>query len=750
MKKIVSVILTSLILLSLLVPAFAADSSAALPNIYGDNMLFRQKTEAVFRGTAGSGARIDVELMDASGNTLEKGCAYASKSGTFSVSFNAPAGSYENYTVNLYENGTLFRSLKNVTFGELWLASGQSNMQYSLSGAFGGMELFNAGTPLDPWVRALYVPPVTSYMGSTEKIPAVPQNDIEGAFWMNGSDLNIYGVSAVAYYFAEELRRQLDMPVGIISASLGGSSIGTWLSREAIDNDPAVKEDFAEVGEYIGLNEWNENGQNMYYDMTANYDLKIAPLAPFRISGMIWYQGETDVIYRWKYGRYSRAFDLMQRSYSELFGFEDGMMPIVWTSLAAYYYFDDFSVEKMNYEFTEMRNARPQSRALISIYDVPLDYTAEMGSIHPGYKQPVGERMADAAMGLVYGGDTAYIGTSVKNAECREDGIYVTLDNTGSGLVCGGDKLFGFSVCGENGVYVQAEAEIVSADTVRIYSGYVAEPVSAAYAYSVSTSDANLFVVSDTGEKVPAACFVTDFNIGVRYTKFSAWADCEAASFWRVDSSSGLNGLYDIWEVKNADLVYDAQSAFSGMKGLHVVGYGNKEITLSPKMTYKEKMKNITFSDTENDLSDYGILSFRIRNNGDKPVVINELRLYKDAAVWYSPALKDDTDTSVDVPADGEWHTVEYDLNRLYLFGNKGGAAYSNEKISGLAKIDLKLNASKADIALDEFRFAPETEEGKTSFDGSFKASENMIEFFCAFFTEFIARILKLFPSAVC
>lgn len=251
MKKILSILLSVLMLLSLCVPVLAADGEAKLLNIYGDNMLFKQNAEAVLRGTSGSGARIDVRLADSKGEIVAKGFSYASKSGTFSVSFAAPAGGYENYTVDLYENGVLFRSLKNVAFGELWLASGQSNMQYSLNGAFGGMDLYKAQTPLDKWVRALYVPPVTPYMGSTERIPAVPQNDIEGAFWMDGTDMNIYAVSAVGYYFAEKLRQELDMPVGVISASLGGSSIGTWLSRDAIDNDLSVKQDISEVGEYI-------------------------------------------------------------------------------------------------------------------------------------------------------------------------------------------------------------------------------------------------------------------------------------------------------------------------------------------------------------------------------------------------------------------------------------------------------------------------------------------------------------------
>lgn len=750
MKKILSLILSAVMLFSLCLPAFAGGSSAALLNIYGDNMLFKQNTDAVFTGTAQGGARIDAELINAAGDTVKKGYGYANRSGGFRVSIPAPAGSYDRYTVKLYENGILFRTLQNVVFGELWLASGQSNMQYSLSGVYGGMEMYADGAVLSEWIRAFSVPPVTPYKGSNERIPVDPQNDIEGAFWTTGAQMNIYGISAVAYYFAEKLRQQLDMPVGVISASLGGSSIASWLSRDAIDGNAQVKQDFENAGEYITVDEWDEYGQSMYYDMTANYDLKIAPLAPFNITGMIWYQGETDVILQWKNGRYSRAFDLMQRSYSELFGFEDGLMPIVWTTLASYYYTDESPMEEMNYEFVQLRDACPESRALISIYDVPLDYLPDMGAIHPAIKQPVGERMANAAMGLVYGGDEAYLGTSVKNAEVKDGSVFVTLNNTGAGLVCGGKKLFGFSVCGENGVYVEADAEIVSPDTIRIFSEYVTEPVSAAYAYSMSALDSNLYVQSENGDVTPASCFVTDKSAGVKYTKYTAWADCENSSSWRVLADSSADGVYDMWESRGAQLGYDAESAFSGENGLRISGSSLTGFSVSPKMSYKEKLDKIICSDFENDFSDYGVLAFKVRNNGDKDAEITGIKLYKNAAVWYMPALKDGTDTSFTVPADGEWYTVEYDLNRLYLFGNKGGAVYANEKISDIKDIKLCFNAANADISIDEFRFAPEEQQGATSFEGSFEACDNLFELLCAFFTETIAKILKFFPTAVC
>ena len=135
MKKTLSVILALALLLTALSAAASAAPSARLYNVYADGMIFKQNADAIFAGTANAGALIKAELKDASGAVVASGESAAEADGTFSVSFPSPAGSFTQYTVELSENGAVFRTLSRVVFGEIWLAAGQSNMGYTYKDA---------------------------------------------------------------------------------------------------------------------------------------------------------------------------------------------------------------------------------------------------------------------------------------------------------------------------------------------------------------------------------------------------------------------------------------------------------------------------------------------------------------------------------------------------------------------------------------------------------------------------------------
>ena len=228
----------------------------------------------------------------------------------------------------------------------------------------------------DKWLRVLYVPGIPEYKGSAELVPAQPQRTIPGACWLDGENPAIYGMSAVAYFFAEKLTKSIDMPVGIINVPLGGTTIATWLSREAIDSNAAVKKHLTDNGRYFPANEWKEDGHNLYTDMTANYNLRIHPAKNFRISGMIWYQGESDIGQTAQ--EYSDCIDLLQRSYTEIFGYKNGLLPFVFTQLASYFYSEDgLCLPQRNIDFSAIQQERPESRALVSIYDLPLTFIPE-------------------------------------------------------------------------------------------------------------------------------------------------------------------------------------------------------------------------------------------------------------------------------------------------------------------------------------------------------------------------------------
>ncbi len=310
-KKIIAVMLALAGMLAMAPCTFAQETQPKLYTFYGDSMLFKQNEDAVIAGTGNGGSVITSELYNADGALVASGKTEVKRNGTFAVSFAAPKGGYDEYKIVLKADGKEFATLKNVVFGELWLASGQSNMQYPLAQAKGGRDMFAKGEKLDKNLRVLLVPDIPEYKGSKELYPAEPQADIPGAVWVTGENGAVYSMSAVAYYFAEEMRKELDMPVGILNIPLGGTSIAAWLSREAIDSDTQVKNDFVSNGIYVEKSEWNEKEVNVYQTMTTNYNLKVEALRHFRLSGMVWYQGESDIMLGWSGERYARAFDLM-------------------------------------------------------------------------------------------------------------------------------------------------------------------------------------------------------------------------------------------------------------------------------------------------------------------------------------------------------------------------------------------------------------------------------------------------------
>lgn len=706
MKKVFSAVLAIVTVFSIATTGYCAGTDAKTYSFYSDGMLFKQNEEAVIAGNAPTGSVITAELCDSDNKIVAVGECVTGSDGEFAVSFDAPAGGYEEYRIVLESDGVQFRTLENVVFGELWLASGQSNMQYPLAQDKVGAGMFENREKLSPWLRVLLVPAVNEYKGSTDLVPCQPQKDIAGAQWVTGENEAVYSMSAVAYFFAAEIMEELDMPVGVLNASLGGSVISSWLSRQAIESDEDVKNDLISCGEYYDVQSWNESERSIFYDMTANYNLKIEPLRHFRLSGMIWYQGESDVILGKTPEQYERMFDLMQRSYTETFDYKNGLLPIVYTQLAVYPYLraDGSDLQNMNIHFVRMQSAEADSRAVISVYDIPLTYLEEAGSIHPECKREIGERMAYSAKSLVYSQDNDYTAPMMKNAVVADGKIYVTIENAGDGLVCKGESLRGFAVADANGVFVQADAEIISNDTVVVYNEKITEPVAASYAYSLGNMRANLYASENGGIALPASPFVTNQPDNADYWYEKQWADCDSETVWHIGDGE-YSAYYSAWTFNNASAEYDSESAYKGESGLLVAG-NDTGFSLSPVLSARDGVRNVRFRDEDYDYSNYGSVSFVVRNNGDEDITFNGLSISTNAVTRFESA-----DAAVVIPADGQWHEISVDINNLYLYGVDFGLTFSNDTLQNIYGIEFVFEGNDAVLSFDDVRFCPENEE---------------------------------------
>lgn len=735
-RKIISVLL-AFVLVFCSVPFVNAQSNAtALYSVFGNGMILQQNETTFISGKSNPGDIISLLLVD--GDTvIFENKAVTDKNGEFSVGLDAPAGGFKEYEIRIRVNGNDFTTLENIVFGELWLASGQSNMQYPLAQAKYGADMYINGEKLSHWLRVLYVPDIPAYKGSKELVPADPQREIPDAQWYTGEDKEVYNMSAVAFYFADALSGGLDMPVGIINVPLGGTTIATWLSRETIDSTPVVKNALVSRGAYIEKTDWQENEIYVYHDMTANYNLKMEGIRDFSIAGMIWYQGESDVMLNWTDEEFAAAFDAMQKSYSKLFRFENNLLPIVFTQLASYHYNDDNTILfNRNISFNEIQAAQPDSRAVVAIHDVPPTYLPTAGAIHPECKKEVGERMAFAAEGLVYNHRTSYTTATVRSAEAKNGSIYVTFNNVGDGLKANGSTLNGFSVCGNDGIYVSAKAQITAPDTVRIYNEDVKNPISAAYAYYTSNHNANLFATENGKLTLAVSAFVTDEAVGTHYWTDKAWADCDTSEIWHIDVDP-YAGYYPTWKSDNAEVSFE-----NGGVCFRKTSKGR--FTASPVTILEEK--NRVFLDVDCDYSDYGTMSFYVKNDSADDVVLKGVRFYVNSVTWYAPEIDGERTPGAVIPADGEWYRITLNLNRIYLNGNEGGIGYTNERLDAIRSIDFVFESDEnTALTIDSVTFTPSAEDVEADFTPDFAQADNILEIISAIFVNMIGLIAGLF-----
>ena len=704
-QRVCAVLLCVLLLFGAALPAFAEETGTRLYNVYGDYMLFQQNADAVFAGVSAPGTALAVTLTDKTGTVVRTTEGAAEEDGTFSLSFPAPAGSYDPYTVTLYADGAPVRTLSDVVFGELWLSIGQSNMEYTLSSTPEGMEMANVWQTGSHNLRVLQISqPMQDGEFCSDKLP---QTEPQECYWYPGESGYVYGMSACAFFFAQKLLSELDVPVGILNASVGGSSISTWLPREAIEGDAAARQGLASHGDYISLENWETRSGDFYTDMTGLYNSKIAPLTNFRLAGAIWYQGETDLGNGYAPALYMQLLELLQDTYTSAFSYKNGTLPMIFTQLASYRYREGPYYETaFNEAFTRLAAEKPESRGMVTVTDVSLDYYEYVGAIHPMTKKPIGERMGDCALGLLYGGGQPATAAAQTAARARGGSVYVTFSNVGDGLVCKGDALRGFAVYGADGVCLPAEAEIVSADTVRVWNSDVPVPVGATYAVNSLSPNANLWSSFGGAPYMPAAAFGASDPAVTKLFDDAEWLRCDTLSAWCNTSDAGVR---DVWTAKDASLSVSADAA-EGSGAVQITGEKASFTVLAP-FAEGNGIPAMIIDNIDADFTRYGTLSLKVKNTGASDVTLAGLRFYRGGTLYFSPVLAGSAQTAVAIPADGAWHTLTFDLDQLRLNGI-GLESWNNDALKDVTGLRLCFEGENASLLLDDFRFLPESSEG--------------------------------------
>lgn len=378
-----------------------------------------------------------------------------------------------------------------VYIGDVWLASGQSNMELEINSADSAASVKAAAN--DQRIRQFKIPKALA----NEPSGTLPPSSI----WRPATSQYVGSFTAVGYFFAKQLREHLDIPIGIINSSYGGSRIETWMSDEMLGFDE---------GDIVLANGEPER------QPTVAYNKMIHPLLDFPIKGFIWYQGESNADNLEDALEYGELFKTMINGWRELWGLGD--IPFLWIQLPN---FNNPSVVPQVWDaWPQLRKGQSSALSFPNTGEV---VTIDVGAvdIHPTYKQPVGRRLALVARKVAYGEDLVYSGPRYRSNILREDGtIAINFDHVGGGLVAEGSdsgEIYEFAVGDENGNLSWANARLEN-DQVIVWSETVTEPALVRYAWEFNPAKVNLY----NAEGLPAAPFMVDVNPGFKIASFKA------------------------------------------------------------------------------------------------------------------------------------------------------------------------------------------------------------------------------------
>jgi sialate O-acetylesterase len=441
------------ILICTLFVSFTSLAEVAVPAIISDKMILQANGPAPLWGTAAPDEEISVEING------QKKSVTAGKDGKWLVKLEGlkPGGPFE-----LKISGKNALTIKDVLVGEVWLASGQSNMKYALSKTSdAAAEIPKANFPQ---IRYFLV------QGN-------------GGRWVETSPKTAPAFSAVAYHFAATLHQKLNTPVGIIENAVNGAVAQAFISKAALEADPAL-------AEAVKAHKHEQTNHELF-------EKSFLPIIPYGIKGALWYQGEGNRDFPVTYQKLLPALIADWRKH-----WAQGDFPFLIVQLANY---QAKKPEIWEGKDCALREAQFKS---LSVPNTALAVTIDLGivgDVHYPNKKPVGQRLAIAAAGLAYGEKIEYQGPLFAGAKFEGNKAVVSFTHVGGGLIAkGGDKLLGFQLCGENKKFVRADAKI-EADTVVVTSDKVPSPVAVRYAWE-RNPDCNLY----NKEDLPASPFRSD------------------------------------------------------------------------------------------------------------------------------------------------------------------------------------------------------------------------------------------------
>ncbi len=475
MKKGITLLLSCLFVLT-------TSAKIKLPAVVGDNMVLQQQSSVNMWGWATPSKNVEITP---SWNG-KKYTTRADKNGKWSVKLETPVASNTPYTIEISDGEVL--KLKDILIGEVWICAGQSNMEMPLHGFYGqpveGSSDATFQATKYPNIRMFTVAPAPR---------KEPQDDCGGS-WLQSTPKNVRDFGAVAYFYGRNLNTVLNIPIGLINASCGGTGIESWMSMDAIKGTVGIDQALA----MKPINDWESTVP------THLYNGMIVPITRYTSKGFVWYQGESNQHNSFDYDKLMASLVKLWR---KDWGNEN--MPFYYVQLVPFT-FD--GVDKIILPLT----IEAQYKALKLIPNSGIVATTDLGhatAIHPPRKKEVGDRLAALALNHTYGIEVLPDAPVIDSFSFEGDKAILTFKNiaeytpwaAGSFSHFNGD-LKGFEISGEDQKFHPAKAvHIENKNRIEVSCEQVPHPVAVRYAFR-NVHNGNVM----TTEGQPLAPFRTD------------------------------------------------------------------------------------------------------------------------------------------------------------------------------------------------------------------------------------------------
>ncbi|WP_205702844.1 sialate O-acetylesterase [Botryobacter ruber] len=471
----------------LLLAALNLQAEVTLPKVLTSNMVLQREKPVPIWGYAAPGEKVTVTFGKQSKT------ATTNNLGRWEVTLEPLTANATPQVMTIAGTNTL--KLENILVGEVWLCSGQSNMEFTVSKSAKynvgkrskGMSEEELQKVNNPNIRVLLV-----------RKDLYKNNGFQTG-WEEATFESVKDFSAPAYYFAEKLQGELSIPVGVIAAAVSGTHIERWAPEEVFKGVPDFNVQATLDKEAVG----DLNQGKFYYGM-------IQPLAPFALRGFLWYQGETNAFQN-EHFEYTNKMQALINTWRH-----------IWRDKEAPFYF----VQIVPFEYSKSKNQFPLNEetlprfweAQTAALQIPntgmivtTDLTDSMDELHPLYKWEIGRRLARLALGKSYDKNLVYSGPVFREMKVKGKKAVLEFEHTGSGLVSNdGKPLTWFTIAGADGKFVPANA-VIKGDKLIVSAPGVKKPVAVRFAWD-EAAQSNFY----NKEGLPARPFRTDAEVWKR------------------------------------------------------------------------------------------------------------------------------------------------------------------------------------------------------------------------------------------